>query len=79
TMDHDGSAVAISDAVKDKLPDLRKQLGSGAAPPSPASPLPVVAGPVQAQDLAVPLHLEGVPVVVDELEAALLRVAPASH
>ncbi|MEU1591325.1 efflux RND transporter permease subunit [Streptomyces sp. NPDC005708] len=31
TMDHDGSAVAISDAVKDKLPDLRKQLGSGAA------------------------------------------------
>ncbi|MGW2930291.1 efflux RND transporter permease subunit [Streptomyces sp. NPDC001156] len=31
TMDHDGSAVAISNAVKDKLPDLRKQLGSGAA------------------------------------------------
>ncbi|MFJ2770114.1 efflux RND transporter permease subunit [Streptomyces sp. NPDC087300] len=30
TMDHDGSAVAISDAVKDKLPDLRKDLGSGA-------------------------------------------------
>jgi HAE1 family hydrophobic/amphiphilic exporter-1 len=28
TMDHDGSAVAISDAVKDKLPDLRKDLGS---------------------------------------------------
>ncbi|MGW7530340.1 efflux RND transporter permease subunit [Streptomyces sp. NPDC054783] len=30
TMDHDGSAVTISNAVKDKLPDLRKQLGSGA-------------------------------------------------
>ncbi|WP_328772200.1 efflux RND transporter permease subunit [Streptomyces sp. NBC_00286] len=30
TMDHDGSAVAISDAVQDKLPDLRKDLGSGA-------------------------------------------------
>ncbi|MDT0461591.1 efflux RND transporter permease subunit [Streptomyces gibsoniae] len=29
TMDHDGSAVAISKAVKDKLPDLRKDLGSG--------------------------------------------------
>jgi hydrophobic/amphiphilic exporter-1 (mainly G- bacteria), HAE1 family len=29
TMDHDGSAVAISDAVKDKLPALRKDLGSG--------------------------------------------------
>ncbi|QEV17714.1 efflux RND transporter permease subunit [Streptomyces alboniger] len=30
TMDQDGSAVAISDAVKDKLPDLREDLGSGA-------------------------------------------------
>ncbi|MFJ4683252.1 efflux RND transporter permease subunit [Streptomyces sp. NPDC088789] len=30
TMDHDGSAVAISDAVKDKLPQLREDLGSGA-------------------------------------------------
>ncbi|MFJ6610971.1 efflux RND transporter permease subunit [Streptomyces sp. NPDC091289] len=30
TMDKDGSAVAISDAVQDKLPDLRKDLGSGA-------------------------------------------------
>ncbi|MBM7168564.1 efflux RND transporter permease subunit [Streptomyces sp. G44] len=30
TMDHDGSAVAISDAVKDKLPGLREELGSGA-------------------------------------------------
>ncbi|MCC8452582.1 efflux RND transporter permease subunit [Streptomyces rochei] len=30
TMDHDGSAVAISKAVEDKLPDLREQLGSGA-------------------------------------------------
>ncbi|MEV6111792.1 efflux RND transporter permease subunit [Streptomyces sp. NPDC052109] len=30
TMDHDGSAVTISNAVKDKLPDLREQLGSGA-------------------------------------------------
>jgi HAE1 family hydrophobic/amphiphilic exporter-1 len=30
TMDHDGSAVAISDAVQDKLPDLRSDLGSGA-------------------------------------------------
>ncbi|MFH9756182.1 efflux RND transporter permease subunit [Streptomyces griseus] len=30
TMDKDGSAVAISDAVKDKLPDLRKDLGVGA-------------------------------------------------
>ncbi|MEW1724170.1 efflux RND transporter permease subunit [Streptomyces sp. NPDC093109] len=30
TMDKDGSAVAISDAVKDKLPDLRKDLGSSA-------------------------------------------------
>ncbi|MEU6445756.1 efflux RND transporter permease subunit [Streptomyces sp. NPDC046979] len=30
TMDHDGSAVAISNAVEDKLPDLREQLGSGA-------------------------------------------------
>lgn len=29
TMDHDGSAVAISDAVKDKLPGLRKDLGAG--------------------------------------------------
>ncbi|MEV6755714.1 efflux RND transporter permease subunit [Streptomyces sp. NPDC051214] len=29
TMDQDGSAVAISDAVKDKLPDLRKDLGEG--------------------------------------------------
>ncbi|WP_282686422.1 MULTISPECIES: efflux RND transporter permease subunit [unclassified Streptomyces] len=29
TMDKDGSAVAISDAVKDKLPDLRKDLGAG--------------------------------------------------
>lgn len=30
TMDKDGSAVAISDGVKDKLPDLRKDLGAGA-------------------------------------------------
>ncbi|WP_405799881.1 efflux RND transporter permease subunit [Streptomyces sp. NBC_01506] len=30
TMDNDGSAVTISDAVKDKLPDLRKDLGDGA-------------------------------------------------
>ncbi|WP_369246056.1 efflux RND transporter permease subunit [Streptomyces sp. R41] len=30
TMDHDGSAVAISDAVKDKLPGMRKDLGTGA-------------------------------------------------
>ncbi|MEU4462117.1 efflux RND transporter permease subunit [Streptomyces sp. NPDC024017] len=30
TMDRDGSAVAISDAVQDKLPDLRQDLGSGA-------------------------------------------------
>ncbi|MET9071070.1 efflux RND transporter permease subunit [Streptomyces sp. NPDC004232] len=30
TMDHDGSAVTISNAVKDKLPGLRRQLGSGA-------------------------------------------------
>ncbi|MGP3635084.1 efflux RND transporter permease subunit [Streptomyces sp. 24-1644] len=30
TMDKDGSAVAISDAVRDKLPDLRKDLGAGA-------------------------------------------------
>ncbi|MEN8653199.1 efflux RND transporter permease subunit [Streptomyces sp. 21So2-11] len=29
TMDQDGSAVAISDAVKDKLPDLRESLGAG--------------------------------------------------
>ncbi|MDJ1641208.1 efflux RND transporter permease subunit [Streptomyces pakalii] len=29
TMDKDGSAVAISDAVKDELPDLRKDLGAG--------------------------------------------------
>ncbi|MEU6535982.1 efflux RND transporter permease subunit [Streptomyces sp. NPDC047000] len=29
TMDHDGSAVAISDAVRDKLPGLRGDLGSG--------------------------------------------------
>ncbi|WP_328970744.1 efflux RND transporter permease subunit [Streptomyces sp. NBC_00239] len=31
TMDKDGSAVAISDAVKDKLPELRADLGAGAA------------------------------------------------
>ena len=30
TMDQDGSAVAISDAVKDKLPELRQDLGKGA-------------------------------------------------
>ncbi|MGN9762242.1 efflux RND transporter permease subunit [Streptomyces sp. SD31] len=30
TMDRDGSAVAISDAVRDKLPELRKDLGSDA-------------------------------------------------
>ncbi|MFF4352251.1 efflux RND transporter permease subunit [Streptomyces sp. NPDC001530] len=30
TMDHDGSAVAISDAVKDKLADMRGDLGAGA-------------------------------------------------
>ncbi|MGP3951001.1 efflux RND transporter permease subunit [Streptomyces sp. 7N604] len=30
TMGQDGSAVAISDAVQDKLPELRKDLGSGA-------------------------------------------------
>ncbi|MEU2713936.1 efflux RND transporter permease subunit [Streptomyces sp. NPDC007205] len=30
TMDHDGSAVTISNAVKDKLPGLREQLGAGA-------------------------------------------------
>lgn len=30
TMDRDGSAVAISDAVEDKLPQLRKDLGSDA-------------------------------------------------
>ena len=30
TMDHDGSAVAISDAVQDKLSDMRGDLGSGA-------------------------------------------------
>ncbi|GGV39262.1 hydrogenase expression protein [Streptomyces longisporoflavus] len=29
TMDQDGSAVSISDEVKDKLPDLRKDLGAG--------------------------------------------------
>jgi len=31
TMDHDGSAVAISEAVQDKLPELREQLGAGAS------------------------------------------------
>jgi HAE1 family hydrophobic/amphiphilic exporter-1 len=31
TMDRDGSAVAISDAVRDKLPEMRADLGSGAA------------------------------------------------
>jgi multidrug efflux pump subunit AcrB len=30
TLDNDGSAVAVSDAVQDKLPGLRKDLGSGA-------------------------------------------------
>ncbi|MFB7600651.1 efflux RND transporter permease subunit [Streptomyces sp. NPDC056160] len=30
TLDHDGSAVAVSNAVKDKLPELRKSLGSDA-------------------------------------------------
>ncbi|WP_037855873.1 efflux RND transporter permease subunit [Streptomyces sp. NRRL S-340] len=30
TLDHDGSAVAVSDAVRDKLPELRKNLGSDA-------------------------------------------------
>ncbi|MFE2098896.1 efflux RND transporter permease subunit [Streptomyces sp. NPDC059468] len=30
TMDHDGSAVAISNAVEDRLPGLRRDLGSGA-------------------------------------------------
>ncbi|MER7484775.1 efflux RND transporter permease subunit [Streptomyces sp. NPDC126497] len=30
TMDHDGSAVAISDAVQDKLPELREDLGDDA-------------------------------------------------
>src|SRR5690349_10147625 len=30
TMDHDGSAVAISEAVQDKLPGLREDLGDGA-------------------------------------------------
>ncbi|MEU7555544.1 efflux RND transporter permease subunit [Streptomyces sp. NPDC044571] len=30
TMDKDGSAVAISDAVRDKLPELRSALGAGA-------------------------------------------------
>lgn len=30
TMDKDGSAVAISDVVRDKLPDLREDLGDGA-------------------------------------------------
>ncbi|MEV7001079.1 efflux RND transporter permease subunit [Streptomyces sp. NPDC093982] len=30
TMDRDGSAVAISDAVQDKLPEMRKDLGSDA-------------------------------------------------
>ncbi|MEV0635747.1 efflux RND transporter permease subunit [Streptomyces sp. NPDC050619] len=30
TMDHDGSAVAISNAVEDRLPDLRENLGSDA-------------------------------------------------
>ncbi|MGW0630024.1 efflux RND transporter permease subunit [Streptomyces sp. NPDC002758] len=30
TMDHDGSAVSISNAVKDKLPTLREDLGAGA-------------------------------------------------
>ncbi|MEU9334605.1 efflux RND transporter permease subunit [Streptomyces sp. NPDC048290] len=30
TMDHDGSAVAISDAVEDKLGQMREDLGSGA-------------------------------------------------
>ncbi|MFD9036386.1 efflux RND transporter permease subunit [Streptomyces sp. NPDC059567] len=30
TMDNDGSAVAISEAVKDKLPELREDLGAGA-------------------------------------------------
>ncbi|UQA95923.1 efflux RND transporter permease subunit [Streptomyces halobius] len=29
TMDQDGSAVAISDAVKDKLPEIRQDLGKG--------------------------------------------------
>ncbi|MBC7268686.1 MAG: efflux RND transporter permease subunit [Streptomyces sp.] len=31
TMDHDGSAVAISDAVRDRLPGMRADLGAGAA------------------------------------------------
>ncbi|TLS39920.1 efflux RND transporter permease subunit [Streptomyces montanus] len=31
TMDHDGSAVAISEAVQDKLPGLRGDLGSGSS------------------------------------------------
>ncbi|HET9380346.1 MAG TPA: efflux RND transporter permease subunit [Streptomyces sp.] len=30
TMDHDGSAVAVSEAVRDMLPELRRDLGAGA-------------------------------------------------
>lgn len=40
----------------------------------------VVAGPVHVQDLAEPLHPEGVPVVVNELKAAPYQfVSPAKY
>lgn len=49
-------------------------------PRRPAGKPLVVAGPIHVQDLAEPLHLVGVPVVVDELEAAPHQfVSPAKY
>src|SRR6476469_1358598 len=36
-------------------------------------------GPADVQDRAEPLHLEGVPVISDELEAVHQRVCPAKY
>src|SRR6476660_5476513 len=36
-------------------------------------------GPADVQDRAEPLHLEGVPVISDELEAVHQRVSPAKY
>ncbi|MGV9255074.1 efflux RND transporter permease subunit [Streptomyces sp. NPDC003697] len=47
TMDHDGSAVAISDAVADKLPELRASLGSDARITVVSDQGPAVAKSVQ--------------------------------
>ena len=90
---HAAAAPSLSSAVirgapwvRSSLVDVPDPLGQLARPRPPAAARAGAAvepgverGPGDLDDLAQPLHLEGVPVVGDELEAAHQFVSPAKY